>query len=241
MADLSQTAIVLPDQLTSQDIEAYLALMGMMGDSTGFPVARSTVVTAGGVDQVADKDLLVLGSIPHQPLIARWAENGKLRVEGGHLRVGLTSPLDRVYTVLDPNAEQERERVDQLLVSQGDNLAAMVGLQSPLNSSRSAVIITGSSPDKLLTVINTFRNRDLNPSIQGDLMIAGAGRVTSFRIGNEYSVGHLPVITKLRWWLGNSPLILILFTLIGVLIVALVAYWLLRRLAMGRLQSRTLP
>jgi peptidoglycan/LPS O-acetylase OafA/YrhL len=73
------------------------------------------------------------------------------------------------------------------------------------------------------------------------LMIAGAGRVTSFRIGNEYSVGHLPVITKLRWWLGNSPLILILFTLIGVLIVALVAYWLLRRLAMGRLQSRTLP
>jgi cellulose synthase (UDP-forming) len=241
MADLSETAVVLPDQLTSQDIEAYLSLMGMMGDSTGFPVVRSTVVTASGVDQVADKDLLVLGSIPRQPLIARWAENGKLRVEGGHLRVGLTSPLDRVYTVLDPNAEQERERVDQLLVSQGDNLAAMVGLQSPLNSSRSAVIITGSSPDKLLTVINTFRNRDLNPSIQGDLMIAGAGRVTSFRIGNEYSVGHLPVITKLRWWLGNSPLVLILFTLIGVLIIALVAYWLLRRLAMGRLQSRTMP
>jgi len=29
--------------------------------------------------------------------------------------------------------------------------------------------------------------------------------------------------------------------LIGVLIVALVAYWLLRRLAMGRLQSRSAP
>ena len=85
----------------------------------------------------------MLGSIGRQPLIAKWVENGKLRVEGGHLRVGMTSPLDRVYTVLDPNAAQERERVDQLLVSQGDNLAAMIGLQSPLNSSRSAVIITG--------------------------------------------------------------------------------------------------
>jgi hypothetical protein len=47
-------------------------------------------------------------------------------------------------------------------------------------------------------------------------------------------------LTKLRWWLGNSPLILILFTLIGVLIIALVAYWLLRRLAIGRLGTRTI-
>jgi cellulose synthase (UDP-forming) len=241
MADLSDTAIVLPDQLTSQDIETYLDLMGMMGDSTGYPVVRSSVVTASGVDQMADKDLIVLGSIARQPLISKWVQNSKLRIDGGHLRVGMTSPLDRVYTVLDPNAEQERTRVDNLLVSQGDNLAAMIGLQSPLNSSHSAVMITGSSSDKLLTVINAFRNRELNPSIQGDLMIAGAGRVTSFRIGNEYSVGHLPALTKLRWWLGNSPLILILFTLIGVLIVALVAYWLLRRLATGRLQSRSAP
>jgi cellulose synthase (UDP-forming) len=239
MADLSDTAIVLPDQLTSQDIEAYLELMGMMGDSTGFPAVHATVVTASGVDQMADKDLLVLGSVSRQPLIARWAENGKLRVENGRLRVGMTSALDRVYTVLDPNAEAERQRVDQLLVSQGDNLAAMIGLQSPLNSSRSAVIITGSTPDKLLTVLGTFRNRDLNPSIQGDLMIASSGRVTSFRIGDEYTVGHLPTITKLRWWLGNSPLVLILFTLIGVLMVALVAYWLLRRLAIGRLGARS--
>ena len=239
MADLSNTAIVMPDQMTSQDIEAYLELMGMMGDSTGLPAVRSTVVNANQVDSVSDKDLLVLGAISRQPLIARWVQNGKLRVEGGHLRVGMTSALDRVYTVLDPNTEAERERVDQLLVSQGDNLAAMIGLQSPLNSDRSAIIITGSSPDKLLTVIHTFRDRELNPLIQGDLMIADSRRVTSFRIGDEYSVGHLPTLTKLRWWLGNSPLILILFTLIGVLIIALVAYWLLRRLAIGRLGTRS--
>jgi cellulose synthase (UDP-forming) len=239
MADLSETAVVMPDQLTAQDIEAYLELMGMMGDSTGFPAVHATVVTANGVDQVADKDLLVIGSLAHQPLISKWVQNSKLRVDGGHLRVGMTSALDRVYTVLDPNAEAERQRVDQLLVAQGDNLAAMIGLQSPLHSGRSAVIITGSSPDQLLTVIRTFRNRELNPLIQGDLMIAGSGRVASFRIGDEYSVGHLPTLTKLRWWLGNSPLILILFTLLGVLIIALVAYWLLRRLAIGRLGSRS--
>jgi cellulose synthase (UDP-forming) len=239
MADLSDSAVILPDQLTSQDIEAFLDLMGMMGDSTGYPVVKVAVATASGVDQMSNKDLLVLGSLSRQPLVAKWVENGKLRVDNGRLRVGMTSALDRVYTVLDPNTEQERQRVDQLLVQQGDNLAAMIGLQSPLSSSHSAIIITGSSPDKLLTVIGTFRNRDLNPSIQGDLMIAGSGRVTSFRIGDEYSVGKLPALTKLRWWLGNSPLVLILFTLIGVLLIALVAYWLLRRLAIGRLGARS--
>ena len=101
--------------------------MGMMGDSTGFPVLRNTVVSPNGVNDVSDKDLLVLGSISRQPLIAKWADNSRLRVDGGRLRVGVTSSLDRVYTVLDPNAEEERQRVDQLLVSQGDNLSAMIG------------------------------------------------------------------------------------------------------------------
>jgi len=237
LADLGETAVVVPDQVTAPDIEAFLTLMGMMGDSTGYPVVHLQIVAAGGVEQVGDKDLIVLGAIPRQPLLARWAENSRLRVEGGRLRIGMTSPLERVYTVLDPNAERERERVDQLLVSQGDNLAAMIGMQSPISSRRTVVFITGSSPDKLMNVVSTFRNRDLNPFIQGDLMVATGGKVTSFRVGNEYTVGRLPFITKIRWYLGNSPLMLILFALVGVLIMALAAYWLLSRLAAARLRT----
>jgi len=112
----------------------------------------------------------------------------------------------------------------------------MIGMQSPLSSRRIAVIVTGSTPEKLMSVVGTFRNRELNPFIQGDLMLATGGKVTSFRVGNEYTVGRLPVITKVRWWLGNSPLMLILFALIGVLIIALAAYWLLSRLAVRRLR-----
>jgi cellulose synthase (UDP-forming) len=235
LADLSNTAVVMPDEVAGPDVQAFLTLMGMMGDSTGFPVLRSTVVSPNQVNTVSDKDLLVLGSIAHQPLITQWAQNSRLRVDGGRLRVGVTSPIDRVYTVLDPNAEEERQRIDQLLVSQGDSLAAMIGMESPLRSNRSVVMITGASPDKEMTIVNTFRNRDLAPLVQGDLMVATGGKVTSFRIGSEYTVGSLPIITKVRWWLGNSPLVLILFTLIGVLIIALVAYALLSRLAARRL------
>lgn len=237
-ADLSHTAVVLPDQVTPADVQTFLTLMGMMGDSTGYPVVRVAVVTPAGVNQVADRDLLVLGAIPKQPLLARWAGNARLKVEGGRLRVAMTSPLDRVYTVLDPNAQQERQHVDQLLVQQGDNLATMIGMESPLSSGHTVVMVTGSTPEKQMTVLNTFRNRDLNPLIQGDLMVATADKVTSFRVGNEYTVGQLPTLTRIRWWFGNSPLLLILCTLVGVLILALVAYWILSRIAGRRLAGR---
>jgi hypothetical protein len=240
-ADLSQTALVIPDQLTPADVQAYLTLMGMMGDSTGYPVVRVTVVNADEVDRVANKDLIVLGTIARQKLIARWSDKSRLRVEEGGLRVAMNSAIDRVYTALDPNAEQERTRVDQLLVAQGDDLATMIGMESPLSSGHTVVMITGSTPEKQMTVLNTFRNRDLNPLIQGDLMVATPDKVTSFRVGSEYSAGRLPVLMKIRWWLGNSPLILILFTLIGVLIIALVAYWLLSRVATRRLAGRPAP
>jgi hypothetical protein len=240
-ADLSHTAVVLPDQLTPADVQTYLTLMGMMGDSTGFPVARVSVVTASGVSQVADKDLIVLGAVPRQPLLARWASNARLAVDGGRLRMAVTSPVDRVYTVLDPNVQQERARIDQLLVQQGDNLATMIGMESPLSSGHTVVMITGSTPEKQLTVLNTFRNHDLNPLIQGDLMVANPDKVTSFRVGTEYTVGSLPTLTKIRWWFGNSPLLLILCTLIGVLIIALVAYWILSRIAGRRMAGRAAP
>src|SRR5260370_6842742 len=142
--------------------------MGMMGDWTGCPVVRVAGVTAGTVDQVADKDLIVLGAIGRQPLIAKWTDNSRLRVDGGRLRVGVTSAIGRVYTVLDPNAEQERARVDELLVQQGDDLATMIGMEAPLRSGPTVIMITGSIPERPPTARKTSRDRERKPWCEGD-------------------------------------------------------------------------
>ena len=242
-ADLSQTAIVLPDQIEPADVQTYLDLMGMMGDSTGFPVTRVRVVNAGNVDQMSDKDLIVLGAVSRQPLLSKWADNMRLHVESGRLRVVTDSAIDRVYTALDPAEKENRDRVDRLLVQQGDNLAAMAGMESPLRGGRSVVFITGSTAANQLTVLNSFRNRDLSGLIQGDFMVASPNpdkpdtpeKVTSFRIGKGYTVGHLSPIVKFRAWLGDSPLMLILVALVAVLIVALILLWILNRIRSRRL------
>jgi cellulose synthase (UDP-forming) len=243
LADLSGTAVILPDQPTAPDIEAFLTLMGLMGKSTGYPVTGSTVLTPALIDQAGDKDIIVLGAIPDQPLLGRWAANANLRLDGGRLRLRLrvSTPLRRMFTALDPAAPDSGEQADQLLLSQGDDLAAMIGMQSPLRAGRSAVLITGSRPENLMTVLRTFDNRELAPLIQGDLMLANGDRVTSFRVGREYAVGYLPLVTRIRWWLSNSPLIFLSFAAVGVLIVALMAYRLFARRAAARAGPRQVP
>ncbi|MBP3865764.1 MAG: cellulose biosynthesis cyclic di-GMP-binding regulatory protein BcsB, partial [Pseudomonas sp.] len=74
LADLSQTAVVLPDDAGVADLNAYLTLLGRFGQSTGYPATGVQVVQADQVAGAADKDLLVLASGANQPLLKLWAD-----------------------------------------------------------------------------------------------------------------------------------------------------------------------
>ncbi|MDT9165917.1 cellulose biosynthesis cyclic di-GMP-binding regulatory protein BcsB, partial [Escherichia coli] len=59
MADLSDSALVMPDNASVDDVANALALLGRMGASTGYPALRTRVIQARQVDEHADQDLLV--------------------------------------------------------------------------------------------------------------------------------------------------------------------------------------
>src|SRR5690606_17901984 len=69
MADLSETAVILPDTRSSTDIAVYLTLMGWMGESTGYPAYGVRVGSAQQVSQFSNKDLLIMASGENQPLL----------------------------------------------------------------------------------------------------------------------------------------------------------------------------
>ena len=82
MADLSETAVILPNDADSSDYSLYLLTMGRMGASTGYPVTGVTVGTADDVDKYADKDLLIFGAPGKQPLLQRWAKSMPFSSDG---------------------------------------------------------------------------------------------------------------------------------------------------------------
>lgn len=74
LADLSESAVVMPDNVGTDELSAYLTVMGRFGESTGYPATAVKVVQAKDVQSVADKDLLVLATGGNQPLLQQWQQ-----------------------------------------------------------------------------------------------------------------------------------------------------------------------
>ncbi len=99
-ADLSQTAVVVPDQLSPADVQTYLTLMGMMGDSTGFPVARVTVVGGrpgrSGGEQGPDRPRVAFAPATDRQVERERAAADRWRaVAGGDDLVARTASIPR--------------------------------------------------------------------------------------------------------------------------------------------------
>ncbi|HEX7936322.1 MAG TPA: cellulose biosynthesis cyclic di-GMP-binding regulatory protein BcsB, partial [Paraburkholderia sp.] len=64
-ADLSQTAVVISPHPGADDLEAYLTMMGHMGQWTGYPALRVQVIRPANVAALAPtKDMLFIGGTP---------------------------------------------------------------------------------------------------------------------------------------------------------------------------------
>lgn len=73
-ADLSQTAVVLPPRPSPAEQEAYLTMLGHMGQWTGFPALRVRLARAADAPAIADKDLLVIDGAPPYAQLANWRD-----------------------------------------------------------------------------------------------------------------------------------------------------------------------
>jgi hypothetical protein len=226
MADLAETAVVMPDRAERGDIETYLALMGHIGDVTGYPALRVTVGSASNVDQWADKDLLVLGNLKNQPLFTQWAAQMPLRrdpaaaagpgAEQFHIGTWFEDTLNLI--------QGSRQREDlptsttQMSVFEERTDAVLAGFQSPLRAGRSVVAVVANEASQP-ALVNALLTPDLLQHIQGSMSIVRSAQVSSLLSGETYYVGTLPPFTWLQWNLSRSPLLLagliVLFALLG--------------------------
>ncbi len=240
LADLSDTAVVLPQQPSATEIGAYLDMMGRIGSLTGYPVIRHVVVKPDGVSTVSDRNILMMGTISRLGQAADLLRNSPYRVNGNRLTVEVSNGLDSVRRLFgDPGREDRARATTVLNASVGNDTAAIVGGQSPLNSGRSVVAILGGSGAAVESVVTTLRDPDQAPLIQGDLSLLGGGRFTSYRVGGEYTVGALPFWLYPSWFLRDAPLSIVAVMIIGCLLVAIFYFFALRRRA--ALRTRTIP
>ncbi|PRH32731.1 cellulose biosynthesis cyclic di-GMP-binding regulatory protein BcsB [Burkholderia multivorans] len=238
MADLSDTAVVLPAAPTPDVYGLYLLAMGRMGASTGYPATGVTVTDAAAVGEFAGKDLLILGAPDTQPLLERWAARMPFGANGNGGRFDLG---DLVFRLGDwwrgtPRVEHERARASLSVVTDGSG-ALIAGFESPLRRARSAVALIGASGQADAVLGRALLDDDMLASIQGGMVTIHDRTVTVTSDGTRYYVGALPPIEHLRWLLSAHPLLLALAGMLAALVVAAIFYRLLRAQAARRLKE----
>jgi len=238
MADLSETAVVLPNDADSSDYSLYLLEMGRMGASTGYPATGVTVTTADQVDQLANKDLMIFGAPGRQPLLQRWAKSMPFSSDGDSRTFELS---DIVFKLEDwwhgeRGVERAPARADLSLVS-SNGAALLTGFESPLQKERSAVAFVSAAGQSDADLSSALLDADVLPQIQGAMAVIHGRSVTITSNGTAYYVGHLSPQEYLRWALSSHPLLLLLGGIFAALIIAALFYRALRSIAARRLRD----
>jgi hypothetical protein len=240
MADLSETAVILPGQPVAGDYSAYLSLMGSMGQATGYPVLGVTVGNSGQVDALRRKDLLVLASGDNQPLLKAWRDDlprgffAPVAASGSWI-TGWWEKLTGAHT------QAQRDAAIAGLYSSDDHDGMVAGLESPLARGRSVVVVSGNTPDGLDAVVAVLQanryliSRRLDDKISGSLAVVHDGTLTTLNKDQSYFIGSLPLGLALEWFFASHILLLLVATLASVVLIGLLGGVFLHRRALNRL------
>lgn len=217
LADLADTAMVIPDHPGPTDIQTMLTVLGYMGKWTGVPSLRVQVLRSHEVQAPLDKDLIVIGSGPSAALFNGWDAISPVRIaaaSGGPASRYSVSLTDRDTEGL--TAGQQRVFLD------GDGeLGVLVGMQSPFRTSRSVVAFTGTDPRGLLSVLDVMEDPGKVRLIQDGMIVVRGDKIESVRVGGQYSVGDLPWYARIWIVAIKHPILLALFGIIAGILVAI--------------------
>ena len=241
--DLSETALILPDQPEAPVLSAALALAGRLGTLTGLPALRLKALPASKVAEARDTDLLMLTTGTGPTLPEGWAAHLPVRLDGQHRSsLGLDFDLPAGRQSFTGQAEAVEPKGARTETQTDGALAVWMGFESPLQAERSAVLLHATTSSILLAAAERWLDPAVRDQMQGDVVVlrdvtAQDGAVDAFRTGSVYTVGSLPLWQRVWFELQSRPWLLILLGVVLSGLAALALFGRLRRQARQRLQS----
>jgi cellulose synthase (UDP-forming) len=238
MADLSATAVVLPEQPNTVETGAFLDLIGALALKVGLPATGLQVAFPNGLSAAANRDVILLGTLGRQPAAAALLRDSPVQVTAERLSLGASDRLSDVRALFLGEGE-ERQRAAAALTELGESVAVIVGTQSPMQAGRSVVAVLGATPLALANAVATLRDAATSGQVQGDLSVLNGSRISAFRTGRGYSVGDPPWWLVPYLWIDEDPVAVIALMLAAALLLGLPTAWMLRRRSAMRLRART--
>ena len=238
MADLSETAVVLPEAPSAAEITTYLEILGRMGASTGYPATGVQIVTGSAVDSASNKDLLVISAGGNLALLKQWSSYMPASFDGGR-RFTISDLAYKTWALFspDPDVRQRHARLDMLFKSNGQS-GFFAGFESPLKGGRSAVLVWGVDGDSLLdnsTALLGGEGFDEFELVSGSLTSVRGKQVDPLVNEQTYFVGSLGWFRNIQWTLSRHLGVFMLISALSAILLAVLLYFILLAKARRRL------
>jgi cellulose synthase (UDP-forming) len=219
-ADLSQTAILLPERASAETMALYLDLMGYFGAQTGYPALRVTVAPSSSAARYSDKDLLLIGSYVDAALSQDVTNNLTARpwnVDASlSTRAHLMLAIEKFLRISDGTAETVE---NDAAFAQGMIAAS----KSPFGSGRSLVVVLSKTPADLAAMSAGMLDAMPFDDIRGSASLWSGGGFHSYELsGEDYLVGDASLRQKLEFWMALHPWLPAMLLLI---VCAVAAAW----------------
>lgn len=234
MADLSETAVVLPDMPDNDTLEAYLQLMAKMGESTGYPAIRVTVLKRSELNKGLDKDVIVLEKAAGDDVWEQWKPYLPINAQSDKEGLAIANPFVRAWYWLFPDKKEKPE--SNMLYAQYSRNGFLAGFESPFKAGRSVVLWAANDTASFKQTMDIMLSPDKGlPSVQGSLVTVHDGKVRTVSDETTYTLGSLGGWESWRWYLSKNPFIGVLVALLAILMVSLIFTGLLNAKAKRRL------
>jgi len=233
-ADLSQTAVVIPEHPAPQELEALLTMLGHMGQWTGYPALRVQIARPHELAQLTHKDLLVIGGNGSAPVLGRWQQALPLSI-AAQAADAASSPFAHTSFAVDAQWRNGAHLPDgSARIERDGPLAALMGFELPGSNGRSVVALTATGQQQLSQLLDMLEKPDHIAQVQGDVTLLRDGQVSSMRVGATYLVGYVPWYARLWSKAIQHPVLLGVLGAFAGLLLAIGAFTALQELAARR-------
>lgn len=230
IADLADTALILPANPTDLETSAYLNIMGLFGQWTGLPANRITVLTSDKIDEIGPKHWLALGPSNRLAWLNAKEMNLPMVLSNTQRQMGLPKMVRWLQNMWITEEELSPDEKTQAMIETSGSLGAIMGFESHLHDQQAGLVITGTDQEGFYRAVKALSNYDNVAKVKGSVSLIRDDKIQSYQLGNTYISGSLPWWLHLRIALSRYPALVALGGALTGVLLALLAYgWLSRR------------
>ncbi len=221
LPDLGETTIVLPAQPRPDESSAVVTALAQFAQVTGKAPTRAAVVPATAPDRdLANRDLLVVGTPQDNALLARWHDRWPVELTDRGARVQRPEARRLALELSGgPGPLLDARRANEVLDHSAE-LGVVMGTESPLTRGRVVMALTAperSPVPPYRRFLGFAKSRVLTGN---DLLLVSGEHRSMFRIGPSFDRGRLAPWRRAQWFLASHWILLVPLLGLGVALLA---------------------